>query len=99
MPKEILTKIMQVIGAEVPTEAYMQSENIATFLERDRGALTDLRTLRYRVVENARCLAVDIDRLRRETAMLNGMDSAVKDLLKPAPVERFPASDEQTNTL
>lgn len=99
MPKEILAKLMQVIGADVPTEAYLQAENIATFLDEDRGALTDLRTLRDRVVEHARWLAVDIDRLRRETAMLNGMDSAVKDLLKPAPVERFPASDEQTNTL
>jgi len=99
MPKEILDKIMQVIGADVPTEAYLQAENIATFLEEDRGALTDLRTLRDRVVHGARELAVDIDRLRRETATINGMDSAVKDLLKPAPVERFPASDEQTNTL
>lgn len=99
MPKEILDKLMALIGAEVPTEAYMQAENIATFLEQDRGALTDLRTLRDRVVQGARELAVDIDRLRRETALINGMDSAVKDLLKPAPVERFPASDEQTNTL
>lgn len=106
MPKEILDKIMQVIGADVPTEAYLQAENIATFLEEDRGALTDLRTMRDRVVHGARelavdiaRLAVDIDRLRRETATINGMDSAVKDLLKPAPVERFPASDEQTNTL
>lgn len=98
MPKEILDKLMALIGAEVPTEALMSAENTATFLDRDR-ALNDIRKLRCRVVEQARCLAIDIDHLRIETAMLNGMDGAVKYLLKPAPVERFPASDEQPNTL
>lgn len=98
MPKEILDKLMALIGAEVPTDEMMSAENAATLLSHDH-ALNDLRTIRSRVVEQARWLAVDIDRLRRETATINGMDSAVKDLLKPAPVERFPASDEQTNTL
>ncbi len=92
MPKEILAKIMQVIGADVPTEAYLQAENIATFLEEDRGALTDLRTMRDRVVHGARELAVDIARLAEETRMLNGMDERVQELLSPA-------TDEQPNTL